>query len=307
MTRLRHVAILAGALAACTPSLSPQSLVDKFRVLALKASPVSGAPGEEVTLEALMSDTTSGAAPLMLWAACFPLPGQSGRQCLESLAEASSLEDRFVVLGMDPTATFALPELAPDQESSEIFVVLSVCAGFFNIPDCECPGPTCEDCLSGFDVFDLCDEAHAGEEGIVFKSVQVVSDPAQGNTNPAIAGILIGGEQWPEGEERDVACDPEGECPAVDLAVEAAAGSAETYTVVRLGEEETFVEEPYVSWFATAGSIGEERSYVIPDTSLAEVQWGPPVEDQGLVKLYFVMYDGRGGLDFAERHAQVAP
>ncbi len=295
------VLLAALAAAACTPNLTPQSLVDKFRVLAVRTTPASGAPGETITVETLMSDTIGGAPPLMIWAACLPLPGQSGRQCLESLAGDEDAAERFVLLGLDETATLVLPALAEGQDMTEVYVVLGACAGIPDIPDCECPGPDCEECLGGADIFDFCD----GDDALAFKSVRAHADPALGNQNPGIERILIDGETWAEGEEPDLPCDPDGACEKIALAVEPVEGSAEPYTIVRFGEEEERQEAPYVSWFATTGSMGKDRSLVEEETGLAEVMWTPPPDDAGLVKFYFVMYDGRGGVDYAERHARV--
>jgi hypothetical protein len=299
--RARWALAAAALVVTCAPNLSPQSLVDRFRVLALRASPASGAPGEEVTLEVLMSDTPSGALPFVLWTACLPLPGQSGRQCLESLATDENASERFVLLGLEPGATFTLPGLAADQESSEVFIVFLACAGLPLIPDCECPGPDCESCLQDLDMFNLCD----GDDAIVFKSVRAYADPSEGNRNPGIARVLIDGEEWAADAEPDLPCSPDGPCEKVDLAIEAAPGSAEQYVVIRFGEEVTYTEEPYVSWFATSGSMGKERSSVDDATGLADVRWSPQEDGAGPVKFYFVMYDARGGVDFAERHARV--
>jgi len=294
--------LLAGlAAATCTPNLTPQSLVDKFRIIAVKTTPASGAPGEEITVETLMSDTIGGAPPLMIWAACLPLPGQSGRQCLESLAGDEAAGERFVLLGLEETASLVLPELGEGQDVTEVYVVLGACAGIPDIPDCECPGPDCEDCLGGADIFDFCD----GDDALAFKSVRAHADPSEGNQNPGIARILIGGEEWAEDAEPDLPCDPDGTCEKIALAIEPVEGSAEPYTVIRFGEEEARVEAPYVSWFATSGSMGKDRSSVDEETGLAEVSWTPPDDATGLVKFYFVMYDGRGGVDYAERHARV--
>jgi hypothetical protein len=297
--RLLPAAVLLCTVA-CTPNLSPQSLVDKFRILAVRTTPASGAAGETITVETLMSDTIGGAPPLMIWAACLPLPGQSGRQCLESLAGDEDAAERFVLLGIEETATLVLPELAEGQDMTEVYVVLGACAGIPDIPDCECPGPDCEECLGSADLFDFCD----GDDALAFKSVRAHADPAQGNQNPGIARILIGGEPWAGDMEPELPCDPEGDCERIDLAIEPTEGSAEPYTVVRFDEEEERIEEPYVAWFATDGSMGLDRSIVEEETGQAQVKWTPP-EEPGLVKFYFVMYDGRGGVDFAERHARV--
>ncbi len=301
--RLCTAAVLLAVLwaAACTPNLTPQSLVDKFRILAVRTTPASGAPGEAITVETLMSDTIGGAPPLMIWAACLPLPGQSGRQCLESLAGDEDAAERFVLLGIEETATLVLPGLAEGQDMSEVYVVLGACAGIPDIPDCECPGPDCEECLGGADIFDFCD----GDDALAFKSVRAHADPADGNQNPGIARILIDGGEWADGEEPDLPCNPDAACEKIALSIEPVEGSAESYTIVRFGEQEERLEAPYVSWFATTGSMGTDRSLVDEETGLAEVKWTPPEDATGLVKFYFVMYDGRGGVDFAERHARV--
>jgi hypothetical protein len=277
--------------------------VDKFRVIALRASPASGSPGEEIVLEALMSETPSGGAAMTIWAACFPLPGQSGRQCLESLADEASVEERleFLGIGFEPTTSFVLPPLAEGQEQTEVFIIFSACTTMFVIPDCECPGPGCGDCVGGLDMSEFCD----GDYALVFKSVKAVADLATANQNPGIERVLIGGDEWPQEEEPGIPCDPQGDCDPVELAVEPTPGSAQTYVDIRFDEEVEFTEEPYVSWFATAGSMGKERSSVDEETGLAEVRWTPPGDETATVTFYFVMYDGRGGLDFTTRNARI--
>ncbi len=292
--------IVAAALAvsSCTPSMSPQSLVDKFRVIAIRATPASGTPGQEVLAEALLSDTRQGVPPsFVVWAACFPLPGQSGRQCMEGSASPDDPLGQWVFLGIESSATFTLPQLAEDEDTKEVFLVFAACAGLPVVPDCECPGPDCDACMSQFDMFDMCED---GEDAIAYKSIKVVRDEASGNRNPAIVQVLRDGEPWEPDDVPLLACPEEG-CEPWTLGVEVTPESAETFTVVRFDEEVTYTEEPYVSWFATSGSFDSDRTDVGDEApGVATVEFVPDTEDF-TIKFYFVVYDGRGGVDWEER------
>jgi hypothetical protein len=303
MNRARHVlalAMLAALVGACTPDLGSQSLVDRFRVIAIKASPASGAPGEEVTVEALLSDTAAGGDPsFVVWAACFPLPGQTGRQCMEGGATEDTPMSQWEFIGLAPTATFVLPELAEDEDEKEVFIVFAACAGLPNIPDCECPGPECESCLEEFDMFSICED---GEDVLAYKSVRSVRDTENGNGNPEIVAVMRDGELWEPGDVPLITCPEEG-CETWEISLQATPESAETYTQIRFDEVEEFTESPYAVWFATSGSFDMERSAIgESEPDVASVQWTPDLE-QYTIKYYFVLYDGRGGVDWVTREA----
>jgi hypothetical protein len=285
---------------ACTPELSDQSLVDKFRVLAIRVTPASGEPGTEVVAEALWSETRQHVDPsFTLWAACFPLPGQSGRQCIEGSVDPEDPMGRWRILGTGAAATFTLPDLAEDEEAKEVYLVFAACTGLVDIPDCECPGPECEECLADVDPFEVCAE---GEDALAFKSVESIRDPAEGNHNPAIVRVLRDDEPWEEDDVPTIDC-PEQGCEPWSLGVRVTPESAEPYTVERMGEQEQWVEEPYVSWFATAGSYAADRTNVgESEPELATVDWTPSTEEIS-IDFYFVVYDGRGGVDWAVREA----
>ena len=67
----------------CTPALPSASVVDKLRVLAVRAEPPDVRPGEETVLDALVvpadHNPDAGAAPVLsyLWLACLETPGQT--------------------------------------------------------------------------------------------------------------------------------------------------------------------------------------------------------------------------------------
>lgn len=299
-TVLPAVVALAALLGACTPDLSPQSLVDKFRVLSIQVDPASGAPGQEVTARALMSDSAQGTAPsFVVWATCFPLPGQSGRQCMEGSANPDEPLSQWQFLGIEDTVNFSLPELDAEEEDKEIFLIFAACTGLPAFPDCECPGPDCESCLDQFDVFDVCVD---GEDALAYKSVRVYQDPTMGNQNPQLVRVIRDGETWQEDDVPLVQCT-EDACEKWTLGVEVTPESAQTYTVTRFDETLERTEEPYVSWFATDGSYDADRTGVGDEQeNVAQVQWEPGTE-QLTIKFYFVVYDGRGGVDWAVREA----
>jgi hypothetical protein len=293
-------ALVLGTGLGCSPDLGSQSLVDKFRVIAIKATPASGAPGQLVTVEALMSDSANGGAPsFVIWAACFPLPGQTGRQCMQGGATPESPMSQWQFIGLEPTATFMLPDLADDEDEQEVFIVFAACTGLPNIPDCECPGPDCESCLEDFDMFSLCED---GEDALAYKSVRSVRDVDNGNQNPQMVAVLRDGEVWEPDDVPLITCDEQG-CEKWEIAVEATAESAETYTQIRFDEVVQFTEAPYAVWFATAGEYDMERSAIgETEQDIATVGWTPDLESYS-IKFYFVLYDGRGGVDWATREA----
>lgn len=274
----------------CAPDFQPQSLVDKFRILAVKVDPPAGPPGQDVVITPLVSESQYNRQAIVLWMTCIPLPGQTATQCLEA-GEA-------VKIGFEETLTISLPELAPEENEKSIDVILLACAGIPTIPDFE-KGD-----------YDFCESP---ESDIAIRTVTVTrEDP---NRGPAIESLSlespeIGTLEPEEGAVTIIDCS--GGCSDITVTLTLARGSVETYDVVRFGETETHRENPFISWFATAGDFSSSRTYesnysgleVMRDELFYDIEWTPPGES-GEVLFYFIAYDGRGGVDFRVREALV--
>lgn len=62
-------------------------------------------------------------------------------------------------------------------------------------------------------------------------------------------------------------------------------------------------EELFVSWFATAGTFDDDRSFG-PGPLRFEIHWDPP-GDAGAVTMWAVLRDGRGGVTWEEQAATI--
>lgn len=281
---------LSGRLCACTPDFDPQSLVDKFRILAIKADPVSGPPGRTVTLTPLLSESKFGRFPILVWLTCDPLPGQTGLQCLETGGAGQ--------VSLSETLTVTLPELGDGEEEKEISVILLACAGTPQVPDFERGD------------YSFCDSP---ESDIAVRTITVARETP--NYNPAIIYLTFmspeTGALVPSEETRTV-LDCTAGCSDFAVQMTLADISVETYTVEHFGEVDTLRENTFISWYATTGGFSDSRTFEgaytekdeIRENLVYDVTWTPP-EEGGDVTFYFVAYDGRGGVDYTVREMHV--
>lgn len=99
------------------------------------------------------------------------------------------------------------------------------------------------------------------------------------NTNPVVQGLTVTSGEGPDGDQ-------------ARMVLEATPGSVER-------TPEGTDEELFVSWFATAGTFEDDRSFG-PEPTRFEVLWTPPAE-AGDVSLWAVLRDGRGGVGWIEQ------
>jgi hypothetical protein len=290
-TYFAPAALALCAAAACTPNFKSQSFVDKFRILAIKADPPAGPPGDEVTLTPLLSEPRLGGLPILIWMTCSPLPGQSGMQCLEGGGAGE--------VSFGETLTLTLPELGPDEEEKTVDVILLACAGVPRMPDFE----------KGDYAF--CDSP---ESDLALRSVTVTREPP--NLPPVIEALRFtcettGDVELPEAQPAAVDCGAD--CGPCSFTVTLTPESVEFYEIERFGEIKQMRENTFISWFATGGTFEDARTYESRYTDLDgtreeltyDVTWKPPAET-GDVTFYIVAYDGRAGVDFWTREARFA-
>ena len=281
-SRVRVFAGLAVILAAgaCSEDMAPQSLVDKFRVLGVRADVPEASPGETVHLDALLADPLGdGRTVSYLWAACVLGPAANPEDCADP--EAGGI----IGIGFTPEFSFVAPAVPEGDVSSQVLVTLLVCAGgTFVLPTVDGGD------ISGFP------ECEGGDGATAYKRV-TIGTAAERNHNPAFVDVAV--DDTPLGAEplRLPAC-AEGECRALSVTATAAPDAVETFIEIAFGEPIEREEGVYVSWFATDGSFERIRSGVDD----LQVNWTPPA-GAATVDLWFVMHDGRGGTDW--RSAQL--
>ena len=275
----RALALLPLCLAACAEALPSTAVIDKLRVIAIRAEPPEGAPGTSVNLDALVVDPLSAQRELAsTWFACVPARGQAVTSCLSFATETPILctlqpEAPFCVISVDNTASYQLPELAlagrPAGESGQVVITqvvapagtLTACADHFRNEGT--PAPDCD---------------------VSIKRL-VVSHAAHPNQNPSLADFQIDGMPVPALDAATV--------PTImsdskhTLSVVLGAGSVEAIDPPMNG---LAVESPYLSYYTTDGKLDPVRTDAVETQSDLTAPSTPEA-----LKLFVVVHDGRGG------------
>lgn len=266
--------ILSTLAAACSsPQFTQEWLVDRTRVLAVRAEPPEAAPGATVTLSALVVDPDGD--PEVAWIGCaFPVdcPDYAAVQDLAAADTSTMTADELAAWQADSAAVGFLgfgvglsPTLLVSGGGSATVVLDAVPAG-----------KALGDVTLG--------DPEATE--IATKSV-TVSDSEAPNQNPGVESLSVDGES--------VATVSPGE--VVSLTTTLTDGSAEGY-VDEDGETQT--EAPSVSYYVSDGTL-------MPSSATAddsEVSWTAP-DAAGAVDVWVVVRDGRGGIGWDGAHITV--
>lgn len=301
---------------ACAPDLgAAPSIVASERLLAVRADPPEAAPGAVITLRALVVGPDGTLAnPPVRWAWCrAPKPLTTNNsvsdRCLDEsgdgvspldpagpVVQAELPADACALFGPDspPAAPGELPPRPPDPD---------VTGGYYQPVRILVPGGEGAP-LAGFGFARLaCNLAGAPiDVAQAFRSRYVA------NHNPAIESVLAsttdGSMAMPLGREGDApATDPitAGHGSALHLTARWTADSPETFPVFD-PEQRQLVEQREslrVSWYATAGRFAHDHTGRDGDDPArdSENQWTAP-DQPGLVHLWVVLRDSRGGTDF---------
>jgi hypothetical protein len=265
------------------------SLVDRLRVLAVKAEPPEARPGDTITFEGLIVDPNEE-SPVVVWLAC-PAEDESGvgfgcaldldaidfeTATLEELAEAG-------VIGFEPglsptyTAPMDLLSALPEEERAEgIYVTIQVMA----IPaDLFAP----EQASGDFDF---------NQVEIAYKRL-IVSEATTPNNNPEIIGFNVDDEEIAAGSIVEVAA---GEIVTLEPLFSNESIEVYEYTNSQ-GITETRTEEPYVTWYTTGGDLLSPYS-VHPYRDTA---WSSPKDSDISGIWWAVVRDRRGGMTWYEQ------
>jgi hypothetical protein len=279
---------------ACDEPISPLELIDKTRVLAAKvevagdvtrASPL---PGEDVFVHWLVVDPDPNAAFAYRLAACVAadsssdLPSCAG----EPLALAESLEPATE----PPSIAFVAPADATGDE--RLAVLGGVCPAGHAL---DASGSACSEWGSPLAVsldFSMDDGSHP-------------------NSNPALSGVELDGVSLAPETSGSTDCS---ELPSFTagkrrLSVELDPNSRDA--LVPATEGDPTRESLLLSYFVTSGELDYAFTAIDAGSTATggSVLWTAPSPGQNpqLVRLYFVVRDGRGGSDFTERRVCVTP
>lgn len=328
MGLLTRMTPLAGlVLAACVPDLAVElTLVDAPRVLAVRAEPAEVAPGEDVTLTALVADGsgTLAKAPLA-WSLCTarrPLAelGPVSRACVEEGDGLLALGAGLSIQATVPSDACRLfgpePPPATAGEPSGRPVDPDPSGGYYQ------PIRLATDDDSA--LFQL--RIACGLAGATQQQAAEFRRRYQANAAPAVAGFgradgrsLADGEpltaapgeavalrlRWETCPEEPVCgdgrctLDEDADACAADCAGPPGCGGAETYlgfdpAALALARRREAVR---VAWFSTAGSFdaaGTGRAAGDREPTSDNV-WTAP-EDPGVATIWLVLRDDRGGV-----------
>jgi hypothetical protein len=276
----------------CTPQLGPgDSLVTSKRILAIRADPAEAIPGTSVTFASLIAGP---GAPVddagVQWNFCTaPAPLTQDNVVSDACLGASAL----VPAGVGATVTATTP-----AAGCSIFGPGTPSAGF-RPRDPDATGgyyqPLRADLAGADSTFALarirCDLANAGTA-----AASAFAAAYQGNENPRLLPLVA----TLEGSAVALTAVPAG----ARLVLQASwpAGSAEIFAYFDpVSQTVTHRRESMqVAWYSTGGALDSEstgRASTDPATT-TDVGWQAPAAP-GLVRLWTVLRDSRGGVAFA--------
>ncbi|MCO4746542.1 MAG: hypothetical protein KC912_17235 [Proteobacteria bacterium] len=257
--------------------LAPSTLVDRTRVMAIQAEPPEAVPGQVVTFDVLLADP-DGVIDLTVWLACAEADGFGCDTDLSGLDDATPEELAAAgVIGLQPfndpvlqVPTDVLDALTEDEKQEGLGYTIQVAAF-----------PTSDDTGAEIDFNDV---------EVAYKRL-VVSEANTPNHNPTLRDWRVDGALTPAGS---VVVVDAGQ--SYELSVLLAEGSVEDYEFINSsGVLENRTEQPYLAWYATSGTVGDE--YTVPlngyDAPLESTWTAPDEAQEG--RWYVVVRDRRGG------------
>ncbi len=296
---------IAAFLAGCQDEeeeFPPSSRITSLRILGIKASPAAVLAGDRTLLESLVVNPFAGVQPLSyLWVVCDP--DSSGRSA--SLCGATSTtRDLSSLL----SAQDSLPPGVTVVPIGESIYYRSPRDAFDNVPadsPLRTQGIDATVLLiayTGLSPADLQDESTVRE--IALKRIKIFPKGVPKNRNPAVAQVTVNDVPLLDGEKLEF---PAG--ALVSLKATATPESVESYTRplpdgTELQEDETMV----FSWYVTAGTLDQLQKQGVRTPDGVATEYTLPSYDEtsgGVIDLYVVLRDARGGMDWVKRSLRV--
>ncbi len=297
----RCVALLAAlALIDCKPDLSQNDwLITSTRVLAVKSEPAEAKPGTPLTFTALIANSTEGCdASTIAWQFCTaPKPPTENNVVSAECLDTSSLVDA----GSGISIVAATP-----SNACSLFGPSTPPGGFRPRDPDETGGyyqPLRIDVLGAVPAFHLerilCDLADAS-----FDMASEFGKNYVPNSNPHLTPVIAN----VEGQSLSLDRVPTG--ARVDLEVSWPVADAEWYAYYdRTSQTITTKRESMrVAWYVSAGRLDAESTERDESDPLAVTSnlWTAP-STPGITKLWVVLRDSRGGIDYATYALTVTP
>jgi hypothetical protein len=269
--------LFIAATLACAPELgSPEWLVDRPRVLAVQAEPPEVKPGERAVYRVLAAGPQGELdAPALSWSACTaPLPltesGSVASACFGDLPVAAQGNGVRIATASDACGRFG-PIASPAVQRAR---QPDATGGYYQPIRARL-----DDAL----VFTLerlrCPLAQAS-----LAVAQAFDRSYTPNRNPSVVSFSVPATiDAGASVELTVSPDAPETFPVFDVASFALVEQVETFSV---------------SWFATAGTLEQSR------TAAGENRWRAP-SSPGVVYLWVVLRDSRGGVAWASAQAEV--
>lgn len=340
----RLVALLLVPLCACKPALDETvSLVTEPQVLGVQATPAEGAPSASVAFTALIVDGNGPipSAPIA-WDFCNarnPLAnlGPVSAECLQAN------DPNLVSIGTGPQASGVIPDIACRQFGPEVPesvgnetpgrpVDPDSTGGYYQPVSLFIPtSPGLVTALYGMRISCGLAEGTSDQANDYLARYHL-------NVNPAVASLTAGGAPWtmdPAGTANTVSIGQSVElevgwatCPLSDTCGDGICGAdeslascpadcttpqgcsgAERYVNFDLGSQSLFDDREgiHVSWFATGGSFGLDRTGndgSDTTTTTSDNLWAAPGQP-GTVHMWIVLHDDRGGIGWGAYTLQV--
>jgi hypothetical protein len=306
----------AGLLGGCKPDLgAPQSLVVGPRVLAVRGTPPEAKRAGPVTYDALVVDVDGTVTtPDIGWALCKePHPP----------AESNIVSSACLTIPDDASGASFMAPMPADA-----------CTNFGPLPSVPGARPSDPDVTGGYyqpvrAVWHAAggDEAAFGLERIFCLIGSIAPTDVAGmfatdyktNNNPVLAAAVVDPDSagTPLFAAGQTTPPPPASVPAgqfVTLQASWTDDSAESFLVYDITSHELAPqrESLRLSWFATAGVFQHDRSGRSGEEidmfgqNFTQNVWTAPLTP-GLVHLWLVLRDSRGGVDFAEAQIDVTP
>ena len=288
-------ALLLGCSSFTTETLSESWRIDRLRILGVAAEPAEPRPGETVQFRSLVvaPDEPVGA---VLWLACVNGDDSSNGCAADTSIFSDVLADGAVsadeqaalaaagLIGVEP---FLSPSWTIPADALDALPVETRAEGFTAFVNITAvPGSLDPAAVSEID---------PDEVELAFKRLPISENP-QPNLNPDLLHVEVDGAVVEEGGTFEVDAGD-----TVEIEPLLGDGSVESYPYLTSeGSTETRTESPWTEWYAEDGEFSQTTS-LYPELAR---EWTAP-SDAGEVRLWMVVRDRRGGMDWMTVRAQV--
>lgn len=325
---------LTALAAGCAPSFDSQSKVQELRVFAVRKDNPYPRPGDTVNMTMLWADGSTEAprdVQIAWFSGCFNPPGDLFTECFEDL---ESIDVAGVEFGEGPEFSFTVPSdiITSKQDVAEgaqpfgtAFVFFAACAGRLDVAASDEEQAFPLECLAP-------DGSPLGADDFVAGYSQIFVFDELTNTNPIVTGFEINGVSVEpdcigldcvDQPDPDVvvdcdtmacvdACADDGDskCPDIPIRPIIDEASAEIDDATTFLENRQLLEQMWVNYYTNRGGIeGDVRLLNDAITGWNEdfgTNFRAP-KDPGVVFIWAVAHDNRGGAEWVRVRVQVNP